>query len=170
MFIFIWELFIIVLASMALGSMPAHKRRYPFPTSMVFFILIAIIPLTIGIVIGASFFYWISSFIFKIFVFLFAMFIVAYFFRMYHPSYGYVPYHQKGKWFILAGFFFLLGIEFATYGFSAWFVFFVIPLSAASVILGFIFMRKAIYLYRFLAIIHFFPLAIFFFVAILKLI
>lgn len=170
MFNFIWELLIILLTSIALGSMPALKGRYPFPISLIFFSLIAIVPIIFGVVIGAAFFHWFSSFIFKVLVFIFALFIVIYFYRLYHPSYGYVPHHRRGNWFILAGFYFLLGIEFASYGFSAWFIFLIIPLCVVGVVGGFVFTRRALSFFRYLSVIHFVPMGIFILVAIFQLI
>ncbi|WP_416149375.1 hypothetical protein ACM26V_24545 [Salipaludibacillus sp. HK11] len=170
MIIFLFEMLIILLASVALGSMPALKGRYPFPGSLIFFILLTIIPISIGLIVGAALFSWISAFIFKLIVILFALFIMFYFQHLYHPSYGYVPYHKKGNWLILSGFFFLLGIEFASYGFSAWFILLIVPISAAGVIGGFLFMRSALSYFRYLGVIHFVPLGLFLVVAILKLI
>lgn len=170
MFIFIWELFIILLTSIALGAMPALKGRNPFPMSIIFFAVIAIVPISIGIVIGAAFFHWMAAFIIRGLVFIFALFIVIYFYRLYHPSYGYVPHHRQGNWFVLAGFFFLLGIEFASYGFSSWFIFLVIPLCTVGVVAGFIFMRRALSFFRYLSVIHFVPMGIFILVAIFQLI
>jgi len=170
MFIFVWQLFIILLTSIALGAMPALKGRFPLPIGLIFFMLIAVVPISLGVVVGAAFFHWVSSFIFKLLVFLFALFIVIYFYRLYHPSYGYVPFHRSGNWFILGGFFFMLGMEFATYGFSAWFVLLVIPLCLAGVVIGFIFMQRALSSFRYLSMIHFFPMGIFLLVAIFQLI
>ncbi|PYZ94309.1 hypothetical protein CR194_01890 [Salipaludibacillus keqinensis] len=170
MFNFIGVIFIIFLASTAVGTMPALKGRYPFPFILIYFALVSVVPVIVGIVLGAAFLFWLPAFLFKVALFILSLFMVAYFLQLYHPSYGYIPHNSKGYLFILSFFFFLLGIEFASYGFSAWFLLLVIPISVVGLLLGFIFMTRMIIYFRYLSVIHFVPIGLFLFVGILKLI
>lgn len=158
------------LAGLAIGTMPALNARLSFPFIFIFLLIITIFPLIVGIIIGAAFFYWLPISFLKISLFLFVLMIVVFFFKVYHPSFGYFPYQGHQHWIIISFFYFLLGIEFAAYGFSAWFLFFLVPLVAAGMFIGFIVMNKLLIYFRFLTLIHFVPICLFIALAFLKLV
>ncbi|MGJ9381759.1 hypothetical protein [Salipaludibacillus sp. CF4.18] len=160
----------IFLAGLSIGTMPALNARLSFPFIYIFLLTITILPLIIGIIIGAAFFYWLPIFFMKISLFLFVLLVIVYFFKAYHPSFGYFPYQGHQHWIIISLFYLLLGIEFAAYGFSAWFLLLVIPWAAGGMFAGFILMNKLLIHFRFLKLIHFVPIFLFIVLAFLKLV
>lgn len=150
--------------------MPVLNSRLSFPFIFIFLIILCIFPIATGVILGAAFFFWLPIHLLKVSLFLLVLIIIVYFFKLYHPSFGYFPHQGSSHWILIAVFFFILGVEFAAYGFSAWFLLFIIPLIAVGLLCGFILMNKLLIYFRFLALIHFVPIIFFIFLAFLKLV
>ncbi|SER68517.1 hypothetical protein [Salipaludibacillus aurantiacus] len=166
---FIGEIFTIFLACFIIGMLPAAKGRSPFPVLMVIAGCISILPLVFGLIIGAAFFFWLPVLLFKILLFIMCFVIILLLFSLHHPSYGYLPYKKHIHLIVIGVFFFLLGMEFAAFGFSAWFLLLLVPLGVAAMIAGFLLMIKLFISFKYVAFIHFLPLILFLLLAVLKL-
>ncbi|UTR14438.1 hypothetical protein MM221_18045 [Salipaludibacillus sp. LMS25] len=162
------ELLFIFLISFSAGTLPAVQVRYPQPLVIVT-LGIVLFPLMVGVIVGTALFAWLPVIVLKVSLFLLLIWIVIYLYGIYHPSYGYMPSHSKRHIAFIALLFFILGVEFATGGFSPWLLMLILPLCAGIVIGGFITMARLLGFLKFSAFIHFVPLVLFLFSAIIKL-
>ncbi|MCR6110452.1 hypothetical protein HXA35_08940 [Bacillus sp. A301a_S52] len=166
---FLSEVFFIFFLSFTAGTLPAVQVRYPYPL-VVLTLSIVLLPLMAGAILGAALFAWIPIIILKVSLFLLMIWIVVYLYGIYHPSFGYMPSHSKGYIAFIALLFFILGVEFSvSAGFSPWVLMLILPLCAAIVISGFIAMVRLFVFLKFISFIHFVPLVLFLFAAIIKL-
>ncbi|WP_078577044.1 hypothetical protein [Salipaludibacillus agaradhaerens] len=166
---FLSEIFFIFLLSFTVGTLPAVQVRYPYPL-IILTLSIVLLPLMTGAILGAALFTWIPILILKVILFLLLIWITIYLYGIYHPSYGYMPHHSKGYIAFIALLFFILGVEFAASGgFSPWVIMVILPLCAGVMIGGFIVMMRLFVFLKFVSFIHFVPLALFLFAAIIKL-
>ncbi|MCD8508746.1 MAG: hypothetical protein LRY73_01830 [Bacillus sp. (in: Bacteria)] len=109
-------------------------------------------------------------FITKFLIILFCLGLVVFFVKQFHPSYGYFPYQGWFHWLLLALFFFLVGLDFAVIGLSAWLLLILFPLFIIAILGGTILMGKLKTMYRGGNAFMYIPLALFVFLAIVKLI
>lgn len=167
---FTGEVMIIMLACFSAGTLPATGGRHPYPSVLLVLFGIALFPLMAGILFTAAFLLWLPVFLFKVMVIVSLLALIYFLFKAHHPYYGYLAYHSKNPVFILFLFYFFLGMEFASFGFSPWFVFLIIPLAGAGLMAGFIVMSKLYVHFKYANFIHFAPLMFFLFVILFKLI
>ena len=156
------------LAGLAIGTLTTVKVWYPLPLFLVILGAGCFLLFWFGVLIGGTIFSWVPLFFTKIFIILFCLGLAVFFFRQYHPSHGYFPFQGFIHWILLGLFFFIIGIDFAIIGFSAWLLLFLLPFFAGTVFLGSMLMWKLKRNYRF-GILTYAPLFIFFFLAVFKL-
>ncbi|WP_078597163.1 hypothetical protein [Evansella clarkii] len=160
----------ISLAGMAIGTLATVKIWYSLPVFLMVAGAVCFISFWFGIITGAAFFSWLPVFFTKFFIILFCLGLAFFFFRQFHPSYGYFPYRGWLHWVLLAAFFFIIGIDFAIIGFSAWFLFLFLPVFAGMLFLGALLMWKLKMLFRLGAVLIYVPLFFFIFLALFKLV
>ena len=165
---FLFLLFI-ALAGLAVGTLTAVKIWYSLPVFLLIIGAVCFVSFWFGVIIGAAFFSWLPLFFTKVFIIIFCIGLAVFFFRQFHPSYGYFPFRGLIHWILLALFFFIIGIDFAIIGFSAWLLILLLPIFAGTVILGSIIMWKLKMLFRFGAALIYLPLFFFIFLALFRL-
>ncbi|MDQ0254419.1 hypothetical protein J2S74_001794 [Evansella vedderi] len=159
----------LTVAGLAIGTLIAVKVWYSLPIFLFIIAAFCFGTFWIGVLFGAAFFSWLPVFITKFIIILFCIGLVIYFFRQFHPSYGYFPYRGWIHWALIALFFFLIGLEFASIGLSAWLLLLLLPIFLGAVFGGTILMGKLKVLYRGSSVFLYLPLALFVFLAIFKL-
>ncbi|ADU29926.1 hypothetical protein [Evansella cellulosilytica] len=166
---FLLFLLFFIILGVTLGALITIKIWY----TNIFFILLGIFcfgSFWIGVIIGAAFFSWLPLLLSKIAIFAFCLGLAFFFFKHYHPSYGYFPQSSFFHFIILSAFFFLIGIDFAIIGFSAWLLFLLLPVFIGTVILGAIVIMKLKGLYRLNEGLIYLPIILLLLLAFIKLI
>ncbi|WP_096188423.1 hypothetical protein [Evansella halocellulosilytica] len=166
---FFFMLFIIGLTGIALGSLASVKVWYPLPIFLFIIAGVCFGSFWFGVLIGAAFFSWLPIFLTKILLFFLSLLLVIFFFKQFHPSYGYFPMKGFIHWVLLSVFFFILGIEFAAIGLSAWLLLFFFPFFLFAIVIGLWIIYKLKILFKFSSVVIYFPLLIFVFLGVFKL-
>ncbi|UCZ54559.1 hypothetical protein LGQ02_07330 [Bacillus shivajii] len=166
---FFFMLFIIGLLGIALGSLAAVKVWYALPIFLSIIAGVCFGSFWFGVIIGAAFFSWFPVLLLKIILIIMLLVLVIIFFKQFHPSYGYFPFQGFVHWGILCLFFFILGIEFAALGLSAWLLLFYFPFFLFTLFIGIFLIFKLKVIFRFSGVVIYFPLVLFVFLAIFKL-
>lgn len=168
-FAFFAFLFFILIAGMAIGALLAIKIWYTFPLVIFFVGVACFISLWFGVLIGAAFFAWLPIFFMKMIIIFYCLFFIYYFFRQFHPSYGYIPTYGWSHWGFIIFFFFLVGLDFSVIGFSGWLLFLTLPIFAAAIFLGIFLIWKWRMSPVLGGMVAYFPLILFLLLALLKL-
>ncbi|SDY54449.1 hypothetical protein SAMN05421736_102225 [Evansella caseinilytica] len=170
-FQFIMFAFYLVFAGLAIGTLLAVKVWYSLPAFLFMTGLICFGAYWIGALAGPLLFGWLPLAVIKWVIIVFCLGLIYYFYKQFHPSYGYFPFHGWLHWVILTVFFFLGGVNFAVTGLTAWLLFLLLPVFFAALLGGFLLMENMKTNYRQGgAYILYLPLVLFFFLAIATLI
>lgn len=162
--------FFIMIVGMALGALLGLKIWYVFPHFSVFVGLICFSSLVVGAISGVTIFDWLPLVVIRIIIIFICIGIVIYFYHLYHPSYGYIPYRGFVHWSILLFLFFFIGIDFAIIGFSLWLFIILLPIFLVSLFIGTFFIWKGKGSRMMGRFIVFLPLLLFLFIGLVKLI
>ncbi|MFA9559386.1 hypothetical protein ACERII_18920 [Evansella sp. AB-rgal1] len=169
-FSFILFLLFIGIAGLAVGALISVKVWFSIPLFLILIAALCFGFLWFGVLIGAAFFSWLPIFFTKLVIISFCIGLAVFFFRIFHPSYGYFPFRGWIHWALLAVFFFIIGIDFASVGFSAWLLLIILPLFAGAIFFGTIMMQKVKTMYRSASVLIYLPLLLFVFLGLFKLI
>ncbi|MDG5788739.1 hypothetical protein QA612_14785 [Evansella sp. AB-P1] len=169
-FSFMLFLLFMGIAGLAIGTLLAVKVWFTIPNFLILIAALCSGSLFIGVLLGATIFSWLPLFFTKMMIILLSIGTAIFFFRQFHPSYGYVPYHGWIHWAILGLFFFLVGLDFALIGFSSWLLLFIFPIFAIAILGGVIIMLRLKTMYRARSLFIYLPLLLFVFLGLVKLV
>ncbi|MBU9724209.1 MULTISPECIES: hypothetical protein [Bacillaceae] len=162
--------FFIALAGLAVGTLIAVKVWYTLPFFFIILIALCFGSFFIGVLLGGALFSWLPLLFTKIVIVLFCIGIAYFFFRQFHPSYGYFSYRGWIHWALLAGFFLLIGIDFANIGLSSWFLLLLLPAFGGMLLVGAFAMANLKSMFRGTPVFIYLPLVLFVFLGLIKLI
>src|SRR5690554_4429131 len=94
-------MFFIVIAGIALGSLMTIKVWYSFPIVSLIIGIACFISLWVGVLIGAAYFSWLPIFFTRLLIIIYCLCLIIYFYKRFHPSYGYIPFRGFTHWGLL---------------------------------------------------------------------
>ncbi|MBB5173123.1 hypothetical protein [Texcoconibacillus texcoconensis] len=126
----------VALLGLTLSSFVAVKSLFALQTF--YFVVVALFLgcTFLGMVIGSFLLAWLSIGWFQILVGVVCLGVAVMFFQIYHPAYGYFPTYTQLPWLLISTLFFIVGLEWAIFGFSRWFILLFSLFFAASVYAG----------------------------------
>ncbi|WP_096434668.1 hypothetical protein [Alteribacter populi] len=170
MFDLLMVMFFILIAGIAVGALITTKLVFAWNviftiTGLLFFFFV-----WVGMLLGGWVFGWFPAPVLKGTISFLAIILAVLFFRIYHPSYGFIPTQGVTHWGALAVFFFFIGLEMGTMEISAWSILLFVPAFAAGIMVSawVTWKLKSTMAFRFL--VQYVPILLFVFIAVLKLV
>ncbi|WP_026689267.1 hypothetical protein [Alteribacter aurantiacus] len=160
--------FFILLTGVAVGSLLTVKLIFSWQTVFTITGLIFFFFVWIGMLVGG--WLWLPDPLLKGLISFVAVVMAVFFFRTYHPSFGYIPSNGLAHWGALAAFFFFVGFEVGIADLSKWLILlFMIVFVAGGLSSAWLVWRlKTMMEFRFL--VQYVPILLFVFIALLKLV
>ncbi|MBM7097336.1 MULTISPECIES: hypothetical protein [Alteribacter] len=160
--------FFILLTGVAVGSLLTAKLVFSWQmiftvTGLIFFFFV-----WIGMLLGG--WLWFPDPLLKGLISFVSVILAVFFFRTYHPSFGYIPTRGLLHWGVLAVFFFFLGFEIGIAGFSKWFIVLFTVVFAVGVVSSAWLVWRLKNLMEFRFLVQYVPILLFVFIAVLKLV